>query len=313
MKFKDSDVMALKVSFLLYFLSGGVGAGLLFNILIWGIWGRATSWDELTAFLGSLTLFVTAFGSLINPRRAARYALFGSIAQWVWFGPSANWIVRELLVGELASNPLFPVYLVSAALILLSAVNSLYVINLESGGEFIRVRMLWVNIAAILFLGVLALVPIHQRSFPQVIEVVVAQWMPSAQTLTVIEPAPLHGRFLISADELAQLRALGLTGELSVRHGEIYGKGERKARMLIVMQPFLDSVVELAQPNATSVLYVQKDGRWMILPPTTPLLQRLLRIVPRKEETTMVEVYNADGGGVGLPIHWRLPCTGHSC
>ena len=203
-------------------------------------------------------------------------------------------------------------YLIAAALIVLSTVNSLYVMNLENGGEFIRVRMRWVNIVAILFLGVLALIPFRQRSFPQMIEVVVVQWMPSAQTLTVIDPASLREKFLISADELAQLRALGLTGELSVRHGEIYGKGERKARMLIIMQPFLDSIVELAQPNATSVLYVQKNDRWMMFPPTTPLLQRLVRIVPRKEETIMVEVYSADGG-VGHPIHWRLPCTGHSC
>ena len=312
--FRNPDsTLSRSLSAPLYFLSGAIGGGLLFSIMIWGIWGRATNWFELTAFCGSLLLLMTAFGSLINPRRAARYALFGSLLQWIWLGPIANWIVRELFVAELPWYPLIPVYFIFSVTILLSVINALHVMNSEHVGSAIQHKVRWVNICAGLFLGVLALVPIHERMFPQVIEVVVAQWMPGAQPLTVIEPASPRERPLISVAEIAELSALGLTGELSVRWGQMYGTGERKARMLIVTQPIIDTVVELAQPNATSVIYVQRNNGWTMLPSNSSLAQQVVRFEPRKMDATMILVYQADGGGTGNSIHWRLPCIGSSC
>lgn len=145
------------------------------------------------------------------------------------------------------------------------------------------------------------------------IEVVVAQWIPSAQPLTVIEPVSPHEKSLISVAELAELSALGLTGELSVRWGQMYGTGKRKARMLIITQPIIDTVVELAQPNATSVIYVQRKDGWTMLPSNPSLTQQVVRFEPSKMDPTMILVYNADGNGVGNSIHWRLPCIGYSC
>jgi hypothetical protein len=130
--FRNPDSTLLRsISPLLYFLSGAIGGGLLFSIMIWGIWGRPTNWFELSAFCGSLLLLITALGSLINPRRAAPYALLGSLLQWVWLGPIANWVVRELFLADIPWSPLIPVYFIFSATVLLSVISALHVMNSE--------------------------------------------------------------------------------------------------------------------------------------------------------------------------------------
>ena len=304
---------------LLYLTTGILSGGEIYSTVIWGIWGRPTHPTELIALIGSLVLIVAAFRSLWSPKRAAWFALFATLTQWVYFGPSVNWLFRELFVDEIQWAPSFSIYLLSSGLVLVSALYSLYVLLQERVLSRIGPLNLgakrWPVLATIAYLTLLVTLPFYPRLFPQEIEVLIVQWMPGPEPLSVGEPASSVTKKEIKQNEVAQLQSLGLTGQLSVRLGEVYGSRERRderhARVVIVMQPWGDSVVELLQPNGSNVLYVQKDNQWLMYPPDVPTLHRLVRIIPRRErEPTGMIVQLAMSGGIGHPVHWKLPCTG---
>ena len=125
----------------------------------------------------------------------------------------------------------------------------------------------------------------------QRLELVFVLWRKGPESLTI--QGPFDDKFM--AAELAQMKAAGLTGQLTVVQVSEHGTG-RRSRAVIVMHRRPDSSTELLQPDGTNVLYLQQEELWVKYPPTAPTLQRTIRLeVSQSRGTVEYWVDRGDG------------------
>ena len=111
----------------------------------------------------------------------------------------------------------------------------------------------------------------------------------------------------LTADDINQLRSLGLRGNLEGYSGGYYGQGAF-SRAIIVMQHQLKSPIELPQPNGVNVIYVQDGDEWRMYPANAPTLKRTIRLeVPDNDKDVThywVEHANRARSG-GQAFYWQ--------
>jgi hypothetical protein len=120
------------------------------------------------------------------------------------------------------------------------------------------------------------------RLSDQELGLAVLLWTPANSPLVIQQPAqsPSTPSAKLSARDIEQIEAAGLRGELSVyTANDRYGSG-KKSHVTIVMQRPVTDVVELKEPDATSVVYVQGDHGWRMFPAHAPTLKRTIRLEP---------------------------------
>ena len=155
------------------------------------------------------------------------------------------------------------------------------------------------------------------RLTDQELGLAVLLWTPSTSPLVIEQPEqiPNFPNTRLSARDVQQIKATGLTGELSVytANGR-YGSG-KKSHVTLIMQKPVGEAVELREPDATSVVYIQEDHGWRLFPPDAPILKRTTRIEPIPYDPnwpgaypqTSVMVELSTGARQGFGVWWRRP------
>jgi len=134
-------------------------------------------------------------------------------------------------------------------------------------------------------------VPWPFREADQSLEVIIVQWIPGPETLVLAADG-------LTADEVAQMAAMGVTGQLSRRGTFGGGKGIKHARAVIVMQRPVDSPLALPEPNGSSLIYLQELGGWKKIPPHADTLRRSIRLtIANAPGRIIFETDNGPSGG----------------
>src|ERR1017187_5210940 len=155
------------------------------------------------------------------------------------------------------------------------------------------------------------------RLSDQELGLAVVLWTPSTSPLVIEQPRqiPNFPNTRLSARDVQQIKATGLTGELSVyTANDRYGSG-KKSHVTLIMQKPVGEAVELREPDATSVVYTQEDHGWRMFPADAPTLKRTIRIAPvpydpnwpgaYPQSSVLVEL--STGGRQGFGVWWRAP------
>ena len=160
------------------------------------------------------------------------------------------------------------------------------------------------------------------RLSDQELGLAVLLWTPSTSPLVIQQPAqsPNIPSTRLPARDVQQIEAVGLTGEISVYSAnDRYGSG-KKSHVTIVMQRPVTDVVELKEPDATSVVYIQGDHDWRMFPADAPTLKRTIRLEPVPYDPnwpgaypqTSVMVELSTGARQGFGVWWRTPGAGRT-
>ena len=133
-------------------------------------------------------------------------------------------------------------------------------------------------------------------------------WTPSASPLAIREPSqvPSPPNMKLSQTEIQQIKDTGITGSISTFavNGR-YGSG-KKSHVTLIMQGPVTEPIELKEPDATSVVYVQNGKDWTIFPKNAPTLKRTIRIQPRPDDHNQSLVMGelATGALQGIGVWW---------
>jgi hypothetical protein len=106
-------------------------------------------------------------------------------------------------------------------------------------------------------------------------------WSPSDTPLK-IDVGPFQGfpNSGLTSQQVGQLKAMGLRGTISAwTVNGSYGSGPKSYAVLILQHP-VSSAVELPEPDAASVIYVQRGDKFDKYPPSAPVLRRVIQIAP---------------------------------
>ena len=110
----------------------------------------------------------------------------------------------------------------------------------------------------------------------------------------------------LSPSEIQQINDTGITGELSpftVNNG--FGNG-KSSHVILIMQGPVKGPIELKEPDAGNVVYVQYGADWKMFPPNAPTLKRTIRIEPDTSDNSQSEIMVelATGAHQGFGVWW---------
>jgi hypothetical protein len=117
----------------------------------------------------------------------------------------------------------------------------------------------------------------------------------------------------LSTVTIQQIKQTGITGALSTYTGiGQYGSG-KKSYVTLIMQGPVREPIELREPDATSVVYIQDGKDWKMFPSNARMLERTIRIEPDthvmggiannpNQSSVMVEL--ATGALQGFGVWW---------
>jgi hypothetical protein len=170
-------------------------------------------------------------------------------------------------------------------------------------------RIAVVAVAAIwsFYLPVVASV-VHARLTDQRLTVQVVRWKPSQQALTVSDGLQATNAALTTSD-IEQFRDLKLNGTIENAGCLVSGTTGAKGHALIVLDHPVLSRVELPEPDAVTVVYIQRHDGWEKYPATAPTLKRKISLQPfqnRGHEPMQTEVMVewATGESRGFGVLW---------
>ncbi|HKW97443.1 MAG TPA: hypothetical protein VJN43_06895 [Bryobacteraceae bacterium] len=135
-------------------------------------------------------------------------------------------------------------------------------------------------------------------------------WTPSNGPLA-IDPMPNPAAAILSDQAIRQIRATGIGGTVSSFGSGRYGSGKKSAVILVMQRP-IHEPVELREPDASSVVYVQEADGWKMFPPNAPRIRRTIRIEPLPEDhrQSIVMVELATGARQGFGVWWPKTSSG---
>lgn len=146
----------------------------------------------------------------------------------------------------------------------------------------------------------------------QNLEVMFVEWRPGRDPLSFLGDG-------LTPVEMNQLSGTGLTGQLTrkgfTRQSWEGVTGEKQARIVIVMQRPLDAAVDLPQPDATSVIYVQETKDWKMIPSDVTTLRRTIRLASAKTDPRKIHFEARQGCGRAsgeTVFDWTTPSNGPS-
>jgi hypothetical protein len=128
-------------------------------------------------------------------------------------------------------------------------------------------------------------------------------WTPSDSPLRIRQPSP---NIKLSSSEIRQIEDSGITGTLSTYAADgRYGSG-KQSHVILIMQGPVKARIELKEPDASNIVYVQYGENWKMFPPKTRTLKRTIRIEPEWDDPkqSMVRVELADGATQGFGVWW---------
>lgn len=277
------------VATLMIILNNGFGVGDMWSFLFWSM--------PFAAGVAVLARLLRRLCCRLSP--LVRYlvaALSGALSGLVWT------FFVALLLGpwfSAFSFPLFSCWMAGGAsgMVLASSV--------DENGVKRRVLFELAFVALICVSAVIGTAPfLAHLSTDQNLHVIFVQWKSGAEPLSVKDLDALGVRIELTEKELAQLKAIGITGHLTVVGGSEHGNG-KLSRAVIIMQHQITDAVELLQPDRAEVIYVQDGNAWKMYPPDAPTLRRVIRLEvsplsPRNTQCLVELSYGARQGGLAF-------------
>lgn len=152
---------------------------------------------------------------------------------------------------------------------------------------------------------------VQQSWVAQELQFVCLTWQHTPEPIHCTTPAaspPGASDSCLSSAEVQELRAAGLTGNLSLSVSSTQRSKGPHARVTLLFDRPVTSEQDLQQPFATDIVYVQTPGpTWRMFPRTAPLLHQFLILKPQPNpgSGTSVQLQNPDasltGGTCGPP------------
>jgi hypothetical protein len=271
-------------------------------------WGRgAFSWSEVRFFLGWLPFlmyFLLYLGATLFP--------FARLLGWLG---SPRWLLRifgglfsgtAALVGVLAAGwyiaiSQYPAYAGAVCGITYGAVLLPRFSGSPRSGPTNWKR--WAGIAgSILGCGTITLYPLLPKQSAQSLEILFVCVVPGPQDLA--SDGKTGG---LTTDELSQLKLLGLRGTLHFGMSQFQGSSPAQARAIVVFTRELHSSVELREPHATHVIYVEHGDAWRMYPPDAPTVRNKIKFWPSTKNPGKVEVQTEPADGDPTAFSWYPP------
>jgi hypothetical protein len=149
---------------------------------------------------------------------------------------------------------------------------------------------------------------VHARLTDQRLTVQVVRWKKSQQVLTVSDVLQATNAALTTAD-LEQFRKLKLNGTIENAGRLVSGTAGAESHALIVLDHPVLSRAELPEPDAVTVVYIQRQDGWQKYPATAPTLKRTISLQSiqtpgRAPMQTEVMVEWATGERRGFGVLW---------
>jgi hypothetical protein len=153
---------------------------------------------------------------------------------------------------------------------------------------------------------------VNIHSSDQELTLSVYLWTPAASPLAIRQPKLTSNSPDMASlrTEIQQIEKTGITGSISVFHSPSsrftrYGSGKKSHVTLIIQRP-VTRPVELREPDATSVVYVQQADGWKMFPHNAHTLERTIRLEPLSDvpDQTDLTVELADGSREGFGVWW---------
>lgn len=135
----------------------------------------------------------------------------------------------------------------------------------------------------------------------------VLKWAPSARPLTTSDGAgPNSPLPSLTRVEFDLLKGAGLEGKVATFSLGNYGRGSKTSRAIVVIQRPVVTRVELPEPDATTVVYIQEGNGWRKYPPGAPTLKRTILIQPERGDLhqSSVRVELSTGARQGFDVWW---------
>jgi TonB family protein len=142
-------------------------------------------------------------------------------------------------------------------------------------------------------------------SADQHLTVIFGYWTPGGDQLQIED---FRQRSLLTDEDRALLRQSLASGTIVMRGGSATNRAgveSPRARMIVVFTGPLALLVRLAQPDASSVLYVQDQGTFKQFPSDVALLTRAVEFTPVRQDLLSYSIERASmgrtGGSISLP------------
>jgi len=142
----------------------------------------------------------------------------------------------------------------------------------------------------------------------QELSLAVLLWTPTPSPLRIEQSQRTRGArdMTLSAADIQLVQDTGISGKVSIyaANGK-YGNGKHSRAILIMQEP-VQVPVELKEPDATSVIYIQEGSRWRKFPENAPTLNRTIRITPLRDDPrqAFVMVELSTGATQGFGVWW---------
>jgi hypothetical protein len=78
-------------------------------------------------------------------------------------------------------------------------------------------------------------------------------------------------------EAIERVHAVGLGGDFRVAYLSRQGEGKQSLAIIVMMRP-VEGPTALAEPNGSTIVYVQRPGAWSKYPPDAPTLRRAIEI-----------------------------------
>ena len=149
---------------------------------------------------------------------------------------------------------------------------------------------------------------VRSRLTDQELRLTVLLWTPTASPLIIVQQKQVSGApdMTLSTEDIQRIQDTGISGTASVYIANgLYGSGNKSSVILIMQRP-IHGPVELREPNATSIVYLQEREHWRMFPSNSPTLERRIRISPQLDDpnqsSIMVEL--STGAAQGFGVWW---------
>lgn len=275
--------LSILTAVVLVWLNGWFGAGDLWAFFVWSL-----------PFAGLTALAGRAISGLLQPRHPLLqyliFALAGYASALLW--SPVVWAVTNPWFGTFS----FPVLLCW----LVGGVCGLMFSAQAANSKLRGINIMWLGncffFALVPFAMFAALGWVRSE---QKISVTFLQWERGPQLLAADTSYP------IPDSDLDFLRSLGITGTVRNVDSGTYGRGSRKARVVLVAYKPVDEPIELRQPDGLEIFYIQGENGWTMYPADASTLDRKIRLWPDDDHPnnpvpgTRFSIENSDGSRQG--------------
>lgn len=146
---------------------------------------------------------------------------------------------------------------------------------------------------------------LRERREALAIETVFVRWRPGYQHLVVADDGSsryLHGGLIRS--DVQALRGLKLKGTLEVLGRGTDGSAPRRVRVVVIMQHQLDQPFHFSVPSVGTVVCLQLESGWRLLPINYPMSKKTIELVKTSEKVTSIVKNDAGGISSSTAFTW---------